>query len=528
MNWNNIKGMIFDFDGTLADSMSMWENIGFEILDNNNISYPDDLINIITPLGSAGTAQYFQKLGLDMSIPEIINLWEKRAIYEYGRNIKFKKGAEILLMEAKKRNIKTCILSASSEDAINACLKNLGMLHYFDFVMTCDRAGMKKTEVEIYDYTAELLGVSKSETLFFDDNLQALQTGKKAGLKVVGVYDESSCQYKEEIRETADIYINSFEDLFRPNIVILDRKTLGKGIFLDIVNAEGNTEIYDITTPEQVEERIFDSEIIIANKVKLNETNLKNAKNLRLICVTATGYDNIDIEYCRKKGIAVCNVKGYSTSSVAQVTAATVLSLVTKIFSYRNFVNSGAYAKSGCQNMLEPIFNEISGKTWGIIGYGDIGKKVGEIAKALGCHVIYTRNSPDKNSCSFEYLCQNSDIITIHTPLTDKTRGLINNNAIKMMKDGVIVVNEARGAVTDEQAVAESVLSGKIGAFGCDVFSVEPMSENHPFNKIINMENVCLTPHMAWGALESRQRCVDEIAENIKAYMKGEKRNRIV
>ena len=125
-------------------------------------------------------------------------------------------------------------------------------------------------------------------------------------------------------------------------------------------------------------------------------------------------------------------------------------------------------------------------------------------------------------------LLKNSDIITVHTPLTDKTKGLIDGKAIEMMKDGVVLVNEARGAVTDENAVADGVISGKIGAFGCDVYSAEPMSENHPFNKILNMDNVCLTPHMAWGALESRQRCVDEIAENIRAFKKGEKRNRIV
>jgi len=311
-------------------------------------------------------------------------------------------------------------------------------------------------------------------------------------------------------------------------IVILDRKTLGEGIMLSPVTDLGNTDIYDVTAPFDVVSRISDCDIIVVNKVKLDNSNLKYAKNLKLICVTATGFDNIDIEYCKNNNIAVCNVKGYSTNSVAQVTVATVLFLYTKLNQYRSFVNSGGYTKSGVQNMLEPQFYEISGKTWGLFGYGDIGKKVGEIAKALGCNVIYTRNSPDGNSCDFDTLLKNSDILTIHTPLTDKTRGIINKAAIEKMKDKVVLVNEARGAVTDENAVSEAVLSGKIGAFGCDVYSVEPMEENHPFNKIKDLENVCLTPHMAWGAIDSRQRCINEISENIKDFIKGGNKNRIV
>lgn len=311
-------------------------------------------------------------------------------------------------------------------------------------------------------------------------------------------------------------------------IVILDRKTLGQEISLLPITNMGESVIYDLTAPYEVKERISDCDVIVLNKVKLNEDNLKYAKNLKLICVTATGFDNIDISYCKNNNIAVCNVKGYSTNSVSQVTVATVLSLYTKLNSYRDSVVSGEYTKSGVQNMLEPVYYEISGKTWGLFGYGDIGKRVGEIAKALGCRVIYTKNNPDENSCDFDTLLRQSDILTIHTPLTDKTRGIIDKKVIEKMKDGVLIVNEARGAVTNEEDIKDAVLSGKIGAFGCDVYSVEPMQENHPFQKIKNLPNVCLTPHMAWGAVEARQRCIDEISQNIQAFIDGGSKNRIV
>ena len=311
-------------------------------------------------------------------------------------------------------------------------------------------------------------------------------------------------------------------------IVVLDRDTLGEGVNLDILTKAGETVIYGRTSYDELGERISDCDVIIVNKTRLNKETLNGAGKLKLICVTATGFDNIDTEYCKSKNIAVCNVKGYSTDSVAQVTAAMVLSLTVNLFKYRDIVNSGEYTKSGLANALSPLFHEIYGKTWGIIGYGNIGKRVGEIAKAMGCRVIYTKNTPDEKSCDIDYLCRNSDIITIHTPLTDKTKKLIDKEKLSIMKDGVILVNVARGAVTDEKAVTDAVKSGKIGGLGVDVYSAEPMSETHPFNEITGRYNVCLTPHMAWGAVEARQRCIDEIYENIKSFVSSGSRNRIV
>ena len=312
--------------------------------------------------------------------------------------------------------------------------------------------------------------------------------------------------------------------------VILDAATLGGDIDLSPLYNSCDVTIYDMSAPQVVAARIADCDVVVLNKIKLNSDNLAAATNLKLICVAATGFDNIDTEYCIRNNIAVCNVAGYSAYSVAQVTAAMVLSMSVHLPEYREYVISGEYTKSGVQNCLEPAYHELYGNTWGIIGYGSIGKQIAAVASAFGCKVIVNKQTPvDGVECvSVDDLCRRADIITIHTPLNDGTRNLINADRISMMKDGVLLVNTARGAVTDEAAVTEAVLAGKLGAFGCDVYSVEPFPENHPFNKIKHLKNVYLTPHMALGAFESRARCMAEVAKNIEAFFAGEKRNRIV
>ena len=312
-------------------------------------------------------------------------------------------------------------------------------------------------------------------------------------------------------------------------ITVLDAGTLGEDLSLAPLNEIGECDIYRTTPPEKVAERICDCDIVMLNKVKLNETNLKFAKNLKLICVTATGFDNIDVEYCRVNNIAVCNVADYSSNSVAQLTASTVLALSVNLFEYTEFVRSGGYTESGVANRLNPVYHELSGLTWGVVGLGNIGKKVAKIADALGCRVLACKNTPEEGyECvDINFLCRESDVITIHTPLNDTTRNLINDKRIDMMKKNVIIVNSARGAVTDEFAIAEAIKNNKIGAFGTDVYSVEPFSKDHPFYEIKDMPNVCLTPHMAWGAYEARERCLNEIIKNIKAFFSGEIRNRV-
>ena len=313
-------------------------------------------------------------------------------------------------------------------------------------------------------------------------------------------------------------------------IAILDKSTLGEDIDLSPVYALGEVVEYETTAPECIAERISDADVVIINKIKLNESNLSAAKNLKVICVAATGYDNIDTVYCKGAGIGVCNVPGYSTDSVAQVTLSMALSLVTHLKEYEGFVRSGEYSASGVANKLTPVYHELSSLTWGVIGGGGIGTKVAEIAEAFGCKVLVCRRKQEGKFelADIDTICSECDIISLHVPLSDETRNLINADRIKYMKNNAIVINTARGAVTDEKALAEAIKNGTIGGLGVDVYSVEPFPHDHPYTEILGFDNVCFTPHMAWGSYEARNRCIRKIAENIESYFKGEIRNRIV
>lgn len=314
------------------------------------------------------------------------------------------------------------------------------------------------------------------------------------------------------------------------NIVFLDSGTIGEDIDVGVFSKLGSFTEYKKTSPEQTAERIENADVVIANKVKLTAEVLAHAKRLSLVCVTATGYDNVDIEYAKKNEIAVCNVKGYSTDSVAQVTAACVLSLVNHIGEYDRYCKSGKYTESGVQNMLNPVFYELSGKVWGIYGFGNIGRKVAEIAKSFGCGILVCKRTPDAdfNCVSLSELFEKCDIITIHTPLTSETLHSVNEEMLSKSKKNLVLVNAARGAVTDEKAVAEAVLSGKIGAFAADVYSSEPLEEASPLCALKKCENVIFTPHMAWGAYEARERLIDEVYKNISDFQKGGRRNRVI
>ncbi|MCH5210226.1 MAG: hydroxyacid dehydrogenase [Oscillospiraceae bacterium] len=313
-------------------------------------------------------------------------------------------------------------------------------------------------------------------------------------------------------------------------IVILDAKTLGDDIEFSQFEKFGEVAVYQTTSPMQLEERIKDAEVIILNKIKLNASNLENAKKLKLICVTATGYDNIDVNYCWRREIGVCNVKGYSTDSVAQLTASMALSLMTHLSEFDAYVKSGRYTAGGVQNHLKPYFHEMTGKTWGIVGLGNIGSRVARIANILGCKVIvkpHRRKQEGIDCVSFEELCEKSDIISVHVPLSSETKGMIDKKHIDMMKDGVIFINVSRGAVADEEALVSAFESGKIGGLGIDVYSEEPMTSESPYNRILDKKNVIFTPHMAWGAYEARRRCMDEIFKNIETFLMGGRRNRV-
>ena len=313
-------------------------------------------------------------------------------------------------------------------------------------------------------------------------------------------------------------------------IILLDAKTLGSDIPLTVFSDMGEFVSYPKTSPEEAPGRVADADVIVTNKVKLRADILCHAPKLKLICVTATGYDNVDIDYCKNNGVAVCNVKGYSTECVAQLTISMALSLTNHLRVFDDYVKSGEYSKSGIQNKLTPTFNEVYGKTWGIVGLGNIGKRVADIARVMGCKVLAYKRTPveDYECVNLETLMRESDFISVHIPSSPETVGLISREMLSLTKEKAILINVARGNVLDEQAVADAILDGSLYGFGCDVYSTEPFPENHPYSKLSKCDNVILTPHMAWGGYETRVRLVDEVAENIKAFYKGEERNRIV
>lgn len=316
-------------------------------------------------------------------------------------------------------------------------------------------------------------------------------------------------------------------------ITVLDAATLGSDVNLQPFYDTGEVTLFQTTPEETVAERIAESDVVCVNKIKLNESNLKGS-SVRLICVAATGYDNIDTDYCQKHGIALCNVPGYSTHAVAQLTVAMALSLVGHLGEYRDYVHSGAYSRSGVANALTPIWHELNGQIWGIVGYGNIGRQVAKIANAFGCKVLACRRTQtaekesDVEYVDIDTLCKRADIISLHTPLTEQTRGLISAERIAMMKPSTFLINTARGAVTDEAALTQAILENRLGGIGVDVFSKEPFDTEHPYHKILDKDNVILTPHTAWGAQETRNRVVVEMAQNIRSFYSGASRNRIV
>ncbi len=313
-------------------------------------------------------------------------------------------------------------------------------------------------------------------------------------------------------------------------IVILDANTLGDDMEFSRFEKLGNVSVYSSTPASLLSERIYDADVIIVNKIRLDESNLSPAKKLKLICVTATGYDNIDINYCWRNEIAVCNVRSYSTASVAQLTVSMALSLMTHLTEFNEYVKNGSYTEGGVQNHLKPYFNEIAGKTWGIIGYGNIGSHVGRIVSAMGATVLvnpHKRRKEYSNMVDLEELCKRSDIISVHVPLTSETKGMIDKKHIQMMKKNVVFINVSRGAVADEEALTYAVENGEISGLGVDVYSSEPMAKDSPYNRIMHRKNVILTPHMAWGAYEARIRCMNEVYKNIETFFMGGKRNRV-
>lgn len=313
-------------------------------------------------------------------------------------------------------------------------------------------------------------------------------------------------------------------------IVILERNSVGTDVSVDSISKYGEITVYRNTTAEDVAERVKEADIIIANKAPLNETTLKNAQKVKLICEFATGYDNVDLAYCKSRGIKVANVVNYSTDAVAQHTFALCLYILEKLHHYDAYVKSGEYASQDRFSNFDIPYTELAGKTWGIIGMGNIGRKVAEIAKAFGCHVIFY-SVTGKSSCTeyeqvdFDTLLRESDVLSLHCPLSDITRNLINLDALKKMKKTAILINVARGPVVNDEDLYTALMENYILGAGLDVTGTEPMKNSNPLSKIKDSNRLIITPHMAWASIEARERCVSETCKNIEAFLKGENRN---
>ncbi|MCI8615236.1 MAG: D-2-hydroxyacid dehydrogenase [Lachnospiraceae bacterium] len=313
-------------------------------------------------------------------------------------------------------------------------------------------------------------------------------------------------------------------------IVVLERNSVGLDVPVDDLNAYGEVRVYPNTTAVDVKEKVREAEIIVANKAPLNEETLKDAPFVKLICEFATGYDNIDLAYCKSRGIKVANIVGYSTDAVAQHTFALCLYVLEKLRHYDEYVKSGAYAAQDRFSNFDIPFTELAGKTWGIAGMGNIGRKVAGIARAFGCKVIFYSASGN-STCTeyerveFDRLLQESDFLSVHCPLSDKTRGLFDLDAFKKMKKSAIFINVARGPVVNDEALYTALTEDYIAGAGLDVTSTEPMKDSNPLSRIMDSNKLIITPHLAWASIEARNRCVSETCKNIEAFLKGENRN---
>jgi lactate dehydrogenase-like 2-hydroxyacid dehydrogenase len=307
------------------------------------------------------------------------------------------------------------------------------------------------------------------------------------------------------------------------NIVFLDARTVGEIPNFRILEKQGNLDIYETTTPENIVKRALGKDVIITNKVIIDKKIIDQLPELRLICVAATGTNNIDVNYAREKGILVKNVAGYSTESVAQHTFAMLLYLVNRPFFYDAYVKSGAYSKSDIFTHFGHPFWELNGKQLGIIGLGTIGRRVAQIAQSFGMEVVFYSTTGRNNSINYkrfdlDTLLSTSDVVSIHAPLNDQTRALIDYEKIKLMRPCSILINIGRGGIISEIDLARALSENLIGAAAIDVFENEPILPNNPLLKILNNENLLLTPHIGWASIESRQRLVDKLARNIEEY----------
>ncbi|MCM1101829.1 MAG: D-2-hydroxyacid dehydrogenase [Clostridium sp.] len=315
------------------------------------------------------------------------------------------------------------------------------------------------------------------------------------------------------------------------NIVVLERNSVGPDIPVDCLEELGSVTYYNNTvTIEEVRERVRDADIIVANKSPMREESLKDAPHVKLICEFATGYDNCDLAYCKSRGIEVRNVVDYSTAMVAQHTFTLALALSQKLPHYDNYVKSGAYsAQDRFSNFDEPFY-ELEGKTWGIVGMGNIGRKVARIATAFGCRVIFYSITGQSKCAEYtrvdkDTLLAESDFLSLHCPLSELSKDFIDREALRKMKNSAVLINVARGPVVNNPDLYEALTAGEIAAAGLDVLEKEPLRPENPLSLLKDSNQIIITPHLAWGSVEARTRCVEGVYQNILSFQRGEARN---
>ena len=304
-------------------------------------------------------------------------------------------------------------------------------------------------------------------------------------------------------------------------IVFLDSATMGD-CPLDCIAAQGELVCYKTSTPEQARERIADADVVILNKVVVDKAFLDAAPKLRLVCEAGTGINNIDVALCGERGVAVRNVAGYSTDSVAQITWMHILNLAGRAFHYNAYARDGRYGASGIHVDAEHPFTELAGKTLGIVGMGAIGRKVASVAECFGMKVIYYSTSGTSHcksypSVSLDELLRSSDVVSIHAPYNERTAGLIDYDGLRKMKPGAFLVNTGRGGIAVEADLVRAVDEELIAGIALDVYEKEPLPADHPYVRSRHPERILLTPHIAWYSRESRLRLAEAIAGNIKS-----------
>lgn len=316
-------------------------------------------------------------------------------------------------------------------------------------------------------------------------------------------------------------------------IVVLEALRIGSDVSFDGLKEFGELVVYPETNSyEEARARIADADVVIVDQFPMNEKSLGKTQRLKLITMTSTGTDFVDLAYTNARGIQVSNIRGYSTFSVAQHTVTMLLSLYEHLDFYNNYVKSGAYIGDTANTSFSRQFHDLSGKVWGIVGLGQIGSQVARIAEALGCEIIYFSPSgnphSDRYECvSFETLLAKSDVISCHAPLSDKTREIFDAQAFRKMKTDAVWINAARGGLVVEEDLKEALLSGEIAGAGLDVLCEEPMRAGSPLSEILSLDNLIITPHIGWASVESRTKAIEEIYLNIQSFIKGEPRNRI-